>query len=530
MSDPIIFQEVAVQKPNRSFFDISNHMKFSCDPGYLIPVNVLECLPGDSFKIGVQSLIRFSPLISPLMDNVKAMFYSFYVPNRILWDQFEHAMTMTADDNTGNAPVFPYLQLADGNLPESSLADYLGLPQDTLGGGGTIKVSPFPFAAYQRIYYDYFMYRNDLPGDLTPDPGRGTKLVSGNNTGYYAALSILRKKGWNHDYFTSALTMSQIGAIVEVPLGDVYLKNNWHSVGGAEPKFVDNADTFATGPIQNLASIYSPGNGDGISQTNAPSVPMAYDPDGSLTTTPITINELRRVEHLQEFLELMARGGNRFTEMIKNFFNTDTGDARVQRAEYIGGTTTPVQISEVLNTTGLDGQLPQGNMSGHAAAAINGYMGNYHVKEHGYIITLMCVLPDTSYQQGVPKHFLRFSATDYFWRQFEGLGEQAVLNMEVCARFTSGGVDLDEWGYQPRHSEYKYINNRVAGLFKSSLKNWHWGRIFTTFPTLSPEFVEANPRTDIYAVTSGTNNKLWCHVANIVKVSRPMRKFTIPHI
>lgn len=528
MSDPLIFKEVAVSKPYRSRFDLSHDVKLSCDPGQLIPVNCMECLPGDDFTLGVQSLIRFSPLISPLMHNVKAMFYSFFVPNRILWDQFEHAMTMNDDDNTGNPPIFPYLYLTGADVPIGSLADYMGLPQDTLGGAGNIIVSPFPFAAYQRIYNDYFAYRNNLPGDITPTIANGMKLSSGNNTANWNVLSVLRNKGWNHDYFTSALTMSQVGATVEVPLGDVYLKPAWYSEGD-EPNFVQSNLATSPGTLATIASVY-PSLADGITAAATPLNPMAYDPDGSLTTAPITINELRRVEHLQEFLELMARGGNRYTEMVKNFFNTSTGDARIQRSEYIGGNTTPVQISEVLNTTGIDGELPQGNMSGHASAAINGYIGKYHCREHGYIITVMCVLPDTAYQQGVPRHFLRLTTTDYFFKQFEGLGEQAVYNMEVVARFDSGGSDLGEWGYQPRHSEYKYLNNRVAGLFKTTLKNWHWGRIFTSFPTLSSQFVEATPRDDIYAVTSGTGNKLWCHIGNMVKVNRPMRKFTIPHL
>jgi len=528
MSDPIIFKEVAVSKPHRSRFDLSHDVKLSCDPGNLVPVNCMECLPGDEFTLGIQSLIRFSPLISPMMHNVKAMFYSFFVPNRILWEQFEHAMTMSNDDDTAQSPIFPYVNLVGADIPIGGLADYMGLPQDDLAGGGFIKVSPLPFAAYQRIYYDYFAYRNNLPGDITPTVANGMLVTSGNN-GNWSALSLLRNKGWNHDYFTSALTMSQVGSIVEIPLGDVYLKPTWNAEG-AEPKYLDSTLTSQVGALAQTPSVY-PTLSDGVTAAAAPTVPLAYDPDGSLTTAPITINELRRVEHLQEFLELMARGGNRYTEMVKNFFNTSTGDARIQRAEYIGGNTTPVQISEVLNTTGISGGLPQGNMSGHAAAAVNGYLGKYYCREHGYIITLMCVLPDTAYQQGVPRHFLRFSATDYFFKQFEGLGEQQIYNMEVVARFASATTSKEgDWGYQPRHSEYKYINNRVAGLFKTTLKNWHWGRIFTSFPTLSAQFVEAIPRTDIYAVTSGSGNKLWCHVGNMVKVNRPMRKFTIPHL
>lgn len=230
---------------------------------------------------------------------------------------------------------------------------------------------------------------------------------------------------------------------------------------------------------------------------------------------------------MQTFLELLARGGSRYTELVKNFFNTNTGDARVQRSEYITGTVTPVQITEVLNTTGATGGLAQGNMAGHGAAVIGGKAGGYLCREHGYIIGIMSVIPETAYQQGLPKHFTKFDAEDFYFPQFEGLGEQAILNKEIVASYDPN-VDNEVFGYIPRYAEYKYIPNRVAGLFKSSLKYWHFGRIFESLPNLNQSFIDCAPRDDIYAVTSGFNNKLYCHVNNRILAHRPMRKFTIP--
>lgn len=531
MSNQNIFTSVAVRKPKRSKFDLSHDVKLSTDPGVLTPVMVMDCVPGDYVNLNAQALIRFSPLISPLMHRVNVAIHYFFVPNRIMWDQWEHFITKSVDDNTLQPPVFPYLaisgQASSAVVGEGTLYDYLGCPQPPAGSPITdTKVSALPFCAYQRIYADYYKWKGNMEGDMTPNQLRGTMVGSGDNNANYAVLMDLKRRGWNHDYFTSALTSSQKGALVDIPLGDVVLNPDW-GADSNHPNFKGSDLITRIGALSSDAGTY--GADDGIVAAGNPSDGLAYDPDGSLTVTPVTINELRRAESLQTFLELLARGGSRYTELVKNFFDTNTGDARVQRSEYICGTITPVQISEVLNTTGETGGLAQGNMAGHGAAVVSGAAGGYLCREHGYLMGIMSVMPNTAYQQGLPKHFTKFDVEDYFFPQFEGLGEQAILNKEIYTTWY-GNQDEDVFGYIPRYSEYKYIPDRVAGLFKSSLAFWHWGRIFSDLPDLNQEFLDCIPRDDVYAVTSGEQNKLYCHVRNRIIASRPMRKYTIPSL
>ena len=365
------------------------------------------------------------------------------------------------------------------------------------------RINALPFAAYQAIYNEYYRDQN-LVSEVD------YKLVDGAN-GFNADLIVMRQRAWEHDYYTAALPFAQKGAAVDIPLG---------SVESAPVK-------LGIGPGGTTAEVDIDITGIGIAGVN---IPRSTDSGNLLVegqnVEPTSINDLRRAFRLQEWLEKNARGGTRYIENILTHFGVRSSDKRLQRPEYITGVKSPVIISEVLNTTGADGGLPQGNMAGHGISVSSGNYGSYNVEEHGYIIGIMSVMPKTAYQQGIPKTYLKNDPLDYFWPSFANIGEQPVQVQELYA-YTANAENT--FGYTPRYAEYKYNPSRVAGDFRTTLDFWHLGRIFATEPTLSQEFIECTPEDveRIFAVQDDTDN-LYCHVYNKIKAVRPMPKFGTP--
>jgi hypothetical protein len=508
-----IFNSIQLKKPKKNFFDLTHDVKLSTNMGELTPILTLECVPGDKFDLSCESIIRFAPMVAPVMHRMDVTMHYFFVPNRILWDNWEPFITNNGPNGTGDTLVAPYLTVSHAwqenaftiDAKSTAFADYLGVPPVPSSGVPSI-VSALPFAAYQAIYNEYYRDQNLV------DPVN-YKLEDGDNSGSYtriAELANLRKRAWEHDYFTAALPFAQKGAAVDIPLGAVNGDANIYSNVG---------DTTLNG---SPASAFIPGD------FQAGKTHLWAQTDG-LTVEPTTINDLRRAYRLQEWLEKNARGGTRYIESILSHFGVKSSDSRLQRPEYITGVKTPVVISEVLNTSGTVDQLPQGNMAGHGIAVSSGRAGSYYCEEHGYIIGIMSVMPKTAYQQGIPRTFLKNDPLDYFWPSFANIGEQEVKVQELYA-YTDNKEDT--FGYVPRYAEYKYMPSRVAGEFRTNLDYWHLGRIFGSEPTLSQEFIECTPEDTerIFAVTEGAPQKLYCHVLNKIKAVRPMPKYGTPTI
>jgi len=479
--------------------------------GKLTPVLVTECVPGDSFQIGCDSLIRFAPMVAPVMHRMDVSVHYFFVPNRLTWDNWEKFIV---DANTPH--VLPYLN-SDNFEPQyeniyptaSKFADYMGVP--TPPNSSTVtKINLLPFAAYQAIYNEYYRDEN-LITEVD------YKLVDGNNAlndPRINELTNLRNRSWEHDYFTASLPFAQKGTAVDIPIGSIDndVAVNWNSL--------ENAHTSVTYDGTNSQTI---GSSAGVSTIGTPEL-IAKTSD--IDIQPTTINDLRRAFRLQEWLEKNARGGTRYIENILMHFGVRSSDKRLQRPEYITGLKTPVIISEVLNTSSTATE-PQGNMAGHGVAVSTGKYGNYFCEEHGYIIGIMSVMPQPAYQQGIPKTYLKSDPLDFFWPSFAHIGEQPVQNNELFG-YTATGEDT--FGYVPRYAEYKYQASRVAADFRNILDYWHLGRIFATQPALNQAFIECTPEQveRIFAVQDGEDN-LYCQIMHKIKAVRPMPKFGTPN-
>lgn len=519
-----IFTQIQNDRVGSNTFDLTHDRKFSGKFGNLIPSLVMDVLPGDKINLSSSTFMRFAPMIAPVMHNIKVYQHYFFVPNRILWPNWEKFIT--GGENGLDITVWPYIQYNIADNARSSLADYLGLPvsDDTPALSGD-QVSAIPFAGYQKIYNEYYR-------DQNLQTASNDTLVDGLNSP--SGLNFIRTRAWQHDYFTSALPWTQKGPEAMIPIGDSApvrfdednpgaIQPKWRELGGAPfPVYGGATDMLQVGSLV------------GNTFTGAqPNPSLTLDPGDTLyadlsAATAVTINELRRAVKLQEWLEKNARGGSRYTESLTVHFGVKSQDSRLQRPEYLGGYSQHVKVSEVLQTSETsDTVTPQGNMAGHGVSIGSGKNISFFVPEHGYIFGIMSVLPMTAYQQGIPRHFSREDKFDYAWPTFAHIGEQAILNKEIYVQGNS--ADDEPFGYTPRYSEYKYASSTVHGDFKESLAYWHLGRIFAGKPSLNSTFIQANSaRTDIFAVQTG--DYLWCHVLNDVKAQRKLPVFGTPRI
>ena len=396
----------------------------------------------------------------------------------------------------GNSePQIPYITLSAGT--PDTLASCLGMPPTWTGSK---DLTAFPWAAYQFVYNEYYRDQN-LIAEVP------YKLVNGNNTSN-VALRSLKKRAWQHDYFTAALPWAQKGSPVNIPV----------SIDNSVPVYYnENADTVLTG-TPNGAFV------EGVTATGYAANQLYVELSGAFNNG--TINDLRRAYALQEWLEKNARGGTRYVEWILNHFGFKTSDARLQRPEYITGIKQPIIISEVLNTTGETSGLPQGNMAGHGVSYTDGNAGTFYSEEYGAVIAIMSVMPESGYYQGIPKYMLRQDNLDYYQPSFDHIGEQALTNQEVYANHSNPtGV----FGYLPRYCEYKYANSRMATEMTTTYDYWTADRKFASDPSLNATFIECDPAqvNRIFAVQDDSDN-LFLHIRHNVDALRPMSKYSTP--
>lgn len=548
----------------RSTFDRSSGHKTTFNAGKLVPIYVDEVLPGDTFEMSTSAIIRGSTPIFPVMDNANLDIYFFFVPNRLVWDhwkEFNGENTTSKWEQTVEYSI-PQMAAPLGNgkvigWEKGTLADYMGIP--TLVGVGASQTKPewtvnhLPFRAYCLIWNEWFRDQN-LQDPVLIDTGdsqtNGSHLVPENNPNktaiYQAALTGANLLPVNKyfDYFTGALPEPQKGPDVLLPLGNtapvITMTNDIKGVTDSSPSLRFTSNT----PINSQANVVITPTGSGKGTLNHTTANVDVL-NGNLIpanlyanlaeATSATINELRLAFQLQKLYERDARGGTRYIEILKSHFGVTSPDARLQRPEYLGGERIPINIDQVIQTSGtMEGTTPQGNTGAYSLTGNQGSYFKHSFVEHGYILGLACVRTEHTYQQGLEKIWNRKNRFDFYWPALANIGEQAILNKEI---YLQGSRTINEqaFGYQEAWAEYRYKPSRVSSAFRSnittgSLDAWHYADYYEELPKLSAEWMEETYKNvdRTLAVQSTLEDQYIADFWFKCTCTRPMPIYSIP--
>ena len=462
--------------------------------GQLIPIMCDEVVPGDKFKIGNDIVIRFQPLVAPIMHEINVYVHYFFVPNRILWDDWEDFISGGVEGNYAGAP--PTWDPSGMNTV-GSLWDYFGFPTGVVPAGAFPL--DFPRRAYNRVYNEFYR-----------DENLQAEVLETNGT--------ILNRAWEKDYFTSSLPWQQRGIAPALPIS-----------GTSSAIFPNDLSLFVSTDIlnrtlRNVSGQINPQWSAAPSTTGDVKVPL---PKALLNVntvdfadaTTFNVADLRLAFQIQKWMERNARGGIRYTEFLRSHFGVAPRDDRLQRPEYIGGSKSPCIISEVLQTSSTDATSAQGNLAGHGIAVDRTFAASYTAQEYGLIIGIMSVMPRSAYQQGIDRQWLRRNRYDYYFPEFANLSEQAIERAEIYA----SNVEAENktiFGYQGRFDEMRIKRNMVCGYMRDTFDYWHLGRKFVSAPGLNEEFIKCVPSKRIFAVQNEPG--LIVNVGNRIKAIRPL--------
>ncbi|AXL15065.1 major capsid protein [Microviridae sp.] len=515
------FAEVPHADIQRSTFDRSHGLKTTFNAGELVPIYVDEALPGDTFSCNLTAFSRLATPIHPTMDNAFMDSHFFAVPVRLVWDDFEEFMGETktykaagssrldgTPDFTAAAPIPPTITAGGSGEAEQSLSDYFGIPTKV----GGLQFSALWHRAYTLVWNDWFRDEN-LQAPKT------VLTTSGADATTYALLN----RGKKHDYFTSALPWPQKGADVTIPLGTkAYVAVDGNEGGGTNLIGINYGNATNTTMAINGSAWLQEGYADADTD---------YQLYADLSdATSATINQLRLAFATQKFLEIQARGGSRYIEVIKNHFNVTSPDARLQRPEYLGGGSSPVNISPVAQTSSTDTVTPQGNLSAIGTTVLSGHSFTKSFTEHTIVIGMVSVRTDLTYQQGLNRMFSRETIYDYYWPTLSTIGEQAVKNKEIYAQ--GSAADETTFGFQERYAEYRYKPSSITGKFRSNatgtLESWHYAQEYSALPLLGDSWIQVTDTNVQRTLAVASEPQFIFDSLFKLKCTRPMPVNSIP--